>query len=302
MSNYCLLFTVSILRSTQAGPQNSINFHARVDKGRKVTNIDISNSFVDETHSKLGKSDHRVTSVKSNSEIGSRNDIDWPTDTNNDRYRVVRSELREKTLNDPGTNQSKIKSLKKYRSGKNKINTKKQRTSTNMILEENELDFNGASNSNNSRYVMEGEFGVILKPSGKEDWMVDDPKNKPMGGLLPDGVMNILSSRFKQLAKSPKKRSKLAMRGNANKGMFSKLLTHKIEPSKNSNEKRETPPKRTIDVKGLKEAEVDMRSRRKRVQETCTKHKLGKYKNENDVNPIARYPPSANYDVLYIDR
>ncbi|KAA0202305.1 hypothetical protein HAZT_HAZT007743 [Hyalella azteca] len=49
-------------------------------------------------------------------------------------------------------------------------------------------------------------------------------------------------------------------------------------------------------------AEEDFALRRKRMRGTCVKYGLGKYRTRGSADSNFRYPPSANYDVLYIDR
>ena len=47
--------------------------------------------------------------------------------------------------------------------------------------------------------------------------------------------------------------------------------------------------------------EQEMMERRKRVRRVCDKYGLGTGLRSHGGN-VMRYPPSANYDVLYIDR
>jgi hypothetical protein len=52
----------------------------------------------------------------------------------------------------------------------------------------------------------------------------------------------------------------------------------------------------------MQKAEEELALRRKRMRETCVKYGLGKYRARWSADSNFRYPPSANYDVLYIDR
>lgn len=69
------------------------------------------------------------------------------------------------------------------------------------------------------------------------------------------------------------------------------------EPSKEAGNRVITP-------KEMKEAEKDFRLRNLAVKNTCAKYNLGIYRRATKGSSGAqrRYPPSANYDVLYIDR
>lgn len=56
-----------------------------------------------------------------------------------------------------------------------------------------------------------------------------------------------------------------------------------------------------FDEEHMKKIELDLTTRRENVKKVCYKYGLGKY-SANGRTKTLRYPPSANYDILYIDR